>query len=75
MVALSDKQKSEVPNTLQLYKGLKDLQTNVDSEQASQFKKTMSGLKPDEVKPFIENLNFFGSYCTLFLGVAADSKS
>lgn len=62
LIALSDEQKVDVPQTLQLYKGLKDLQSNIDSEEASRFKKTMSGLKPDEVKPFIENLNFFGGY-------------
>lgn len=62
LIALSDEQKVDVPQTLQLYKGLKDLQSNIDSEEATRFKKTMSGLKPDEVKPFIENLNFFGNY-------------
>ena len=62
LIKLSDEQKVDVPQTLQLYKGLKDLQSNIDSEQADRFKKIMSGLKPDEVKPFIENLNFFGGY-------------
>lgn len=62
LINLSDEQKVDVPQTLQLYKGLKDLQTNIDSEQADRFKQKMSGLKPDEVKPFIENLNFFGNY-------------
>jgi subtilisin family serine protease len=62
LIDLSDEQKVDVSETLQLYKGLKDLQSNIDSEQANRFKKTMSGLKPDEVKPFIENLNFFGNY-------------
>jgi subtilisin family serine protease len=62
LIQLSDEQKNDVSKTLELYKGLVDLQTNIDSEEASRFKKTMSGLKPDEVKPFIENLNFFGNY-------------
>ncbi|MDN3643062.1 S8 family serine peptidase [Lutimonas halocynthiae] len=62
LIDLSDEQKVDVPQTLQLYKGLKDLQTNIDSEEADRFKKVMSELKPDEVKPFIENLNFFGNY-------------
>lgn len=62
LIKLSDGQEVDVSQTLQLYKGLKDLQSNIDSEQANRFKKTMSGLKPDEVKPFIENLNFFGNY-------------
>ena len=62
LIKLSDEQKVDVPLTLQLYKGLKDLQSNIDSEEADRFKKTMSELKPDDVKPFIENLNFFGNY-------------
>ena len=62
LIKLTDEQKVEVSETLKLYKGLKDLQSNIDSEQASNFKKVMSGLKPEEVKPFIENLNFFGNY-------------
>lgn len=62
LVKLTDKQKVEVSESLQLFKGLKDLQTNIDSEEADEFKKRMSGLKPEEVKLFIENLNFFGNY-------------
>lgn len=62
LIKLSDEQKVNVPQTLQLYKGLKDLQSNIESEEADQLKKMMSELKPDEVKPFIENLNFFGNY-------------
>jgi subtilisin family serine protease len=62
LIKLSDEQKVDVPQTLQLNKGLKDLQSNIESEQADQLKKMMSELKPDEVKPFIENLSFFGNY-------------
>ncbi|WNH10304.1 S8 family serine peptidase [Thalassobellus suaedae] len=62
MIKLSEAQKVDVSQTLQLYKGLIDLQANIESEQAESLKKMMSGLKPDEVKSFIENLNFFGNY-------------
>lgn len=62
LLKLNNAQKVDVPNTLNLYKGLKDLQNNIDSEQASSFKKTISRLEPDEVKPFIENLNLLGIY-------------
>ncbi|MFI1743991.1 S8 family serine peptidase [Thalassobellus sediminis] len=62
LITLSDEQKVDVPQTLQLYKGLIDLRSNIESEDADHLKKTMSGLKPEEVKPFIENLNFFGNY-------------
>ena len=62
LIQLTDEQKVAVPQTLQLYKGLKDLQSNIESEEADRLKQIMSELKPDEVKPFIENLNFFGNF-------------
>ncbi|WNH12286.1 S8 family serine peptidase [Thalassobellus suaedae] len=62
LIKLSEAQKVDVSQTLQLYKGLIDLQANIESEQAESLKKMMSGLKPDEVKSFIEDLNFFGNY-------------
>ena len=42
--------------------GLLDVQASIESNEATELKKLMSGLKPDAVKPFIEGLNFFGSY-------------
>jgi len=62
LIHLSEEQIVDVPQTLELYKGLKDLQSNIDSDEADRLKKIMSELQPDEVKTFIENLNFFGNY-------------
>jgi len=45
-----------------LDKGLSDLQANIDSEEAAELKKIMSTLKPDEVKPFIEDISKYGNY-------------
>jgi subtilisin family serine protease len=56
-----------------LTKGLLDVQASIESPEASELKKVMSGLKPEAVKPFIENLNFFGNYThgTHVAGIAA----
>lgn len=43
-------------------KGLGDLQAAVKSEEADDLKKYMSALKPEEVNPFLENLNLYGNY-------------
>ena len=54
-------------------KGLLDLQAAIDSPEAAGLKKTMSAIKPDEVKPFMEDLNLFGNYShgTHVAGIAA----
>jgi len=44
-------------------KGIMDLQSNVDSEEASALKKMLSQMKPEEVKPFLEDLNAYGNHC------------
>jgi subtilisin family serine protease len=43
-------------------KGLSDLQANVESPESTALKQTLAKLKPDQVKPFIEELNLFGIY-------------
>ncbi len=54
-------------------KGLLDLQAAIDSPEAAGLKKTMSAIKPDEVKAFMEDLNLFGNYShgTHVAGIAA----
>jgi subtilisin family serine protease len=54
-------------------KGMLDLQAAIDSPEAAELKKTMSAIKPDEVKPFMEDLNLFGNYShgTHVAGIAA----
>jgi len=43
-------------------KGLMDLQANLDSTEAAEIRQTLSKLKPEEVRPFIEELSFYANY-------------
>jgi subtilisin family serine protease len=43
-------------------KGFSDLQSNIDSPEASEVKKFLSGLKPDEYKSVIEEINLTGNW-------------
>jgi hypothetical protein len=53
---------SKLPTLLQQSKGFSDLQSNIDSPEASEVKKYMSGLKPEEFKPAMEGLGLAGNY-------------
>lgn len=43
-------------------KGILDLQANLDSPEAAEIRQTLSKLKPEEVRPFVEDLNFYSNY-------------
>jgi subtilisin family serine protease len=43
-------------------KGLSDLQANVESPESTALKQAIAKLKPDQVKPFIEEISLFGDY-------------
>ena len=43
-------------------KAFSDLQANIDSPDATKLRKTMSSLKPDEVRPFIEQIGLYSNY-------------
>ena len=43
-------------------KGLSDAQSNIDSDEAAEVKRYLSGLKPDEYKAALEALSLTGSY-------------
>jgi len=70
---LSDEQRAKLPDMVGLMKGLQDLQANISSEEASELKKRMSQIRPEEVRPFIEELNLFAVYAhgTHVAGIAA----
>jgi subtilisin family serine protease len=70
---LTDDQKTKMPEMVDLMKGLQDLQANVSSDEASALKKRMSQIKPEEVRPFLEELNLFAIYAhgTHVAGIAA----
>jgi subtilisin family serine protease len=73
LLPLSSEQRTNYPGMRNLTKGLLDVQASLESDEATELKKLMSGLKPDAVKPFIEGLNFFGNYThgTHVAGIAA----
>lgn len=70
---LSDEQRANYPGMRNLTKGLLDVQASIESAEGSELKQKMAGLKPEAVKPFIENLGLFGNYThgTHVAGIAA----
>ncbi|MBU0517880.1 S8 family serine peptidase, partial [bacterium] len=51
------------PRMQSYMKGITDLQSNIDSKEASELKKLLSQMKPEEVKPFLEDLGAYGNHC------------
>ncbi|WP_438480007.1 S8 family serine peptidase [Oleiharenicola lentus] len=62
LVPLDEKQRADYPMMRNFTKGYLDLQASLDTVEAADLKKYLSALKPEQVKPFIENLNFFGNF-------------
>jgi len=54
--------RGKVPQMKARLKGFSDLQSNIDSPEASEVKKFLSGLKPDEYKSAIEEINLAGNW-------------
>jgi subtilisin family serine protease len=54
--------KSRVPQMKSRLKGLSDLQSNIDSPEATEVKQLLSTLKPDQYKATIEEINTAGQY-------------
>ncbi|MCX6934568.1 MAG: S8 family serine peptidase [Verrucomicrobia bacterium] len=50
------------PQAVARLKGFLDLQASIDSEEASDLKRFMSALQPDQVKPMVEELGLFGNW-------------
>ncbi|HLE55802.1 MAG TPA: S8 family serine peptidase, partial [Rhodothermia bacterium] len=59
---IDDSARAHLPDVKDEVKGLLDLQAGIDSPEAQDLKKRMAGMQPEEVKPFLENLNMFGNY-------------
>jgi len=53
---------NRIPSMEARIKGLSDLQSNVDSPEATQVKELLSTLKPDDYKRVIEELDLAGNY-------------
>ena len=59
---IPDALKSKVPQLKSYLKGFSDLQSNIDSAEASEIKSYMSTLKPDEYKAFVEEIGLAGNW-------------
>jgi subtilisin family serine protease len=59
---LTEKQLAKYPSMITMMKGLEDLVSAVNSEEAAALKKKMAAMQPDQVKPFIEELGMMGLY-------------
>ena len=57
---IPDALKSKVPQLKSYLKGFSDLQSNIDSPEASAIKSYMSTLKPDQYKAFVEEISLAG---------------
>jgi subtilisin family serine protease len=59
---LSAVQSQRYPEAKKEMKGFSDLQANVESPESTELKQALAKLKPDQVKPFIEELSLFSVY-------------
>ncbi|MGO9241919.1 MAG: S8 family peptidase [Bryobacteraceae bacterium] len=59
---LTPEQQEKVPTLKSEVKGLTDMQANLDTPDAAALKKKLSAMKPDQVKPFIEDLDLASIY-------------
>jgi subtilisin family serine protease len=59
---LNAAQAARYPQAKKEMKGFSDLQANVESPESTDVKQALAKLKPDQVKPFIEELSLFSVY-------------
>ncbi len=73
---LAETARARLPQMTEQIKGLNDLQAGIDSPESQALKQQMSGMKPDEVKPFIEELGLFSIYShgTHVAGIAVEEN-
>jgi len=68
--------KGKLPQMKARLKGFSDLQSNIDSPEASEVKRALSSLKPDEYKSTIEELSLAAQYIhgTHVAGIAVEGN-
>jgi len=59
---IPDALKSKVPQLKSYLKGFSDLQSNIDSPEATEIKSYMSTLKPEEYKAFVQEIGLAGNW-------------
>ena len=59
---LTEEQLAKYPTMITMMKGMEDLGSAVNSEEAAVLKKKMAAMQPDQVKLFIEELGMMGLY-------------
>jgi len=59
---LNAAQSQRYPEAKKEMKGFSDLQANVESPESTELKQALAKLKPDQVKPFIEELSLYSVY-------------
>jgi subtilisin family serine protease len=59
---IPDALKSKVPQLKATLKGFSDLQSNIDSPEATEVKKYMSTLKPEQYKAFVEEIELTSNW-------------
>ena len=59
---LTADQKAEYPKVLNIIKGLDDLRNGIDSPVAAGARKSLSEMPPDQLAPFLKQLNFLAQY-------------
>jgi subtilisin family serine protease len=62
LMALTPEQLQRRPELQRLAKGFSDLQANLDTREATELKRRMAKMRPDQVKPFIEDLVLYSIY-------------
>ena len=59
---LNPEQQKKIPEMKSEEKAFSDMQANLDTPEASALKKKIAAMKPNEMKPFIEELSLGGNY-------------
>ena len=59
---LNAEQAGRFPEAKKELKGLSDLQANIDSPEATEVRQVLARLKPEQVRPFMEELSLFADY-------------